>query len=132
MLNFYRRFMPGLAKILGPLHQATSGKQRNNKIEQTQDLVPAFEDTKDALTHSALLAHPDPVAPFRLTTDALNIAVGAELSKYTPHGWRPLVYFSKGLTNTQKKYSAYDKELLGVFLSIKHFRHNLEGKSFCC
>ena len=28
------------------------------------------------------------------------------------------------------KYSAFDRELLGVFLAIKHFRHLLEGRSF--
>ena len=28
------------------------------------------------------------------------------------------------------KYSAFDRELLGVFLAIRHFRHLLEGRCF--
>ena len=28
------------------------------------------------------------------------------------------------------RYSAFDRELLAVYATIKHFRHNLEGRNF--
>ena len=67
----------------------------------------------------------------RLALDASNSAIGAELSQYSAdHEWRPIAFYSKSLTPAEKKYSAFDRELLAIYLSIKHFRHFLEGRSF--
>lgn len=38
--------------------------------------------------------------------------------------------FPKKLTNLQKSYSIYDRELLGIFLSVKQFKYILEGRQF--
>ena len=34
------------------------------------------------------------------------------------------------MTSTEKCYSTFDRELLAVYLAIKHFRHFLEGREF--
>lgn len=39
-------------------------------------------------------------------------------------------FFSRGLTDTQQRYSAYDRELLAAYASVKHFAHLLEGRQF--
>ena len=40
-------------------------------------------------------------------------------------------YFSvKKLTPAETRYSAFDRELLAVYATIRHFRHNLEGCYF--
>ena len=44
--------------------------------------------------------------------------------------WKPVAFFSKTLSAAERKYSAFDHELLAIYLSIKHFRHFLEGRSF--
>ncbi|MFN9939209.1 MAG: RNase H-like domain-containing protein, partial [bacterium] len=44
--------------------------------------------------------------------------------------WRPLAFFSKKLDSTQLKYSAFDRELLAAFLSVRHFRYLLDGRRF--
>ena len=43
---------------------------------------------------------------------------------------RPLGFFSRKLSAEQRKYSAFDKELLGIKESIQHFRHMVEGRKF--
>ncbi|KRZ78598.1 putative protein tag-76, partial [Trichinella papuae] len=43
---------------------------------------------------------------------------------------RPLAFFSKRLTATQKRYSAFRRELLAAYLAAKHFRHAVEGRRF--
>ena len=56
---------------------------------------------------------------------------GAELAQRSRDGaWKPLAFFSRTLTTPQKKYSAFDRELLAIYLAVKHFRHFLEGKQF--
>ena len=44
--------------------------------------------------------------------------------------WQPLSFFSKKLTPAETRYSAFDRELLAVYATIRHFRHNLEGRYF--
>ena len=44
--------------------------------------------------------------------------------------WQPLAFFSRQLTPRERKYSAFDRELLGLFLAIRHFRVLLEGRKF--
>lgn len=34
------------------------------------------------------------------------------------------------MTETEARYSTYDRELLANFASIKHFKHLLEGRQF--
>ena len=41
-----------------------------------------------------------------------------------------LLFFSKKLSPAETRYSAFDRELLAVYATIKHFRHNLEGHNF--
>ena len=44
--------------------------------------------------------------------------------------WQPLAFFSRQLRNAELKYSAFDRELLGVHLAIPQFRFMLEGRQF--
>ena len=46
--------------------------------------------------------------------------------------WQPLAYFSKalGLKPAKNRYSAFDRELLAIYLAIKHFRYFIEGHQF--
>jgi transposase InsO family protein len=42
--------------------------------------------------------------------------------------WKPLGYFSKAFSDVQKKYSAFDRELLAIYMAIVHFRYLVEGR----
>ncbi len=47
--------------------------------------------------------------------------------------WRPLAapwFFSHKLTDTESRYSTFDRELLAAQAAIKHFRHFNEGYVF--
>ena len=76
------------------------------------------------------LTHPSPSAEVSLLTDASNTNVGAALQQKESGGWRPLAFFSAKLSATQQRYSAFDRELLGVFLALRHFRFELEVRKF--
>ena len=62
--------------------------------------------------------------------DALNTAVGAVLQQYIGDRWCPITYFSKQLQPAQTRYSTFDRKLLAIYLSIKHFQHFIEGRQF--
>ena len=39
-------------------------------------------------------------------------------------------YHSKKMTPAETRYSTFDRELLAVYLAIRHFHHLLEGRHF--
>ena len=128
-INFYHRFIPRLAEILSPLHSLQSSvKTQSGKLSWDQETRQAFSAAKQALSAAVQLDHPNPSAALSLTTDASDVAVGAVLSQGLDN--RPLGFYSKKLSDAEKKYSAFDKELLALYLSIKHYRHYLEGRPF--
>ncbi|GFR90282.1 Gag-pol polyprotein, partial [Elysia marginata] len=128
MINYYHHFLPGIAPILAPLHAQASGKGQN--IEWTKECQEAFDSAKDVLSKAVLLHHPQPDAPTSLTVDASNTAVGAQLGQRQGRSWVPLAFFSRKLSDSEKKYSAFDRELLASYSAIKDFRHFLEGRLF--
>ena len=62
--------------------------------------------------------------------DASNIAVGGVLQQFVSGTWRPIAFFSRRLQPAETRYSTFGRELLAVYLAIKHFRHMVEGRVF--
>ena len=56
--------------------------------------------------------------------------MGAVLQQRVDDKWIPLGFFSKKLRPPERKYSAFDRELLALYLGIRHFRYFLEGRKF--
>ena len=83
------------------------------------------------LAKATLLNHPDPSSLISLTTDASDTALGAVLEQKIKGNWQPLAFMSKKLKIAEQKYSTYDRELLAIYLGIKHFKYFLEGREFC-
>ena len=54
-------------------------------------------------------------------TDASDVAVGATLQQEVDGHQQPLGFFSKSLSRAQRNYSTFDRELLAIYLSLKHF-----------
>lgn len=99
-------------------------------MDWTASAEAAFHAIKRALANAALLAHPNPGRPLALMTDASSSAVGAVLQQHVNGAWQPLAFFSKRLTPPQTRYSVFGRELLAMYLAVRHFRHLLEGRQF--
>ena len=93
-------------------------------------MVQAFREAKTALVSATMLTHPRRAAPTSLTVDASDLAVSAVLQQLVNGCWQPLAFFSKQLRPPERKYSAFDRELLALYLGIRHFRYFLEGRDF--
>lgn len=130
MVNFYRSHLPNAASYQSELNKYLHGSRKNDKtkIEWTETSDNAFEQCKESLQSACTLFHPLSDAPLALMTDASDTCVGAVLQQYVCNTWKPLGYFSKALSAVQRKYSAYDRELLAIYMSIKHFRNLHEGR----
>ena len=127
-MNYYHRFIPHCAQVLHPLHTLLSNTPTNSDL-QWGDCLTAFNQIKTALADATLLFHPKPDAVVAIMSDASDIAVGAVLQQFVDSQWQPIAYSYK-LSPTERRYSTYDRELLAVYLSIKQFRHFVEGRIF--
>ena len=130
MINFYHRFLPNIASILSPLYGALKSSRPQQEISWSHQMKQAFVAAKCALVNATMLAHPCSDCSLALTSDASDRAVGAVLEQFKQRQWQPLAFFSRQLRNAELKYSAFDRELLGVHLAIRHFRFMLEGRKF--
>lgn len=128
MVNFYRRFLPAAAHKMVPLFSALQGKPKD--FQWTDTTEDTFVETKNMLADATLLAHPDPQAPISIATDASDVAVGAVLQQYVRNTWVPLAFFSRKLKPPERKYSAFNRELLALYLGIRHFRYFLQSRPF--
>ncbi len=130
MVNFYHRFIHDAAGIMHPLYKALAGKPKPREFSWSQEMETAFIKAKSALAKAAMLVHPKPGAPISIQSDASDVSVGAVLQQKVAGQWQPLGFFSKQLRKPETKYSVFDRELLAMYLAIRHFRFYLEGRHF--
>ena len=129
--NFYHRFIPHGAELLQPLHTLlTPSTNKTQPLAWTETTLQSFKATKEALANATRLSFPKADAVTCLMTDASDTAVGAVLQQYIDCTWHPISLFSKKMKPAERRYSTFDRELLAVYLAIKHFRHFLEGRQF--
>jgi hypothetical protein len=133
MVNFYRRFLPGIARTLAPLTDALKGGRKGpTALEWSTAMQTAFQAAKEALCQASTLVHPDSTADLSLMVDASETHVGAVLQQRErgSPAWRLLGFFSHKLAAAQTRYSAFDWELLAIYIGIRYFRYMLEGRRF--
>ncbi len=125
MTGFYHRHIEHFSELAAPLTSLTRGIQGKSltKISWSEETKNAFEKLKGALQGSIQLAYPspNPNAELELVTDASSLAAGAVLHQIIDGQKQPLAFFSRKFSERESNKSAFDRELLAVYLSLKHF-----------
>lgn len=127
LMGFYQKFIPRYSHLTAPI---TDLLKKSKKFRWSEAAEEALVQLKAVLTSAPVLANPDYSRPFIIETDASQLAVGAALLQKFDEGKRIIGYFSKKLSSTQRKYSATERECLGVLLAVENFRHYIEGSTF--
>ena len=128
---YVQRWLPGLSEIAKPLYDAITGKPYV-RLKWTTEMDIAFSKMKEMISNAVSLNLPDMERRFILVTDCSNVAAGAMLSQECvsePGLLKPVAFYHHTLNVSEQKYSATEKELLAVVLSVKKFRVYL-GKDF--
>ncbi len=84
----------------------------------------AFDLIKATIAQDVVLAYPDYSKPFEIYTDASATQLGAVITQNN----RPLAFFSRKLSDTQKRYSVTKIELLAIVETLKEFKGMLWGQ----
>lgn len=132
MINFYRNNLPRAAEYQNILNEylKDSKKNDNSPISWTAEAEKAYEKCKEGIKNAVLTAHPSRNAELAIMTDASATCVGAVLQQRVRHTWQPLGFFSQKLSDAQRKYSTFDRELLGIYMAVRHFQRLIEGREF--
>ncbi|XP_064486027.1 uncharacterized protein LOC135398567 [Ornithodoros turicata] len=126
--GFYRRFIPGFAKIVYPLQSIV----RSGEYKWTEECEQAFQTIRKSLTSAPVLGHFDPKSPTTVATDASGIALGAVLSQQQQGKEVVLEYASRSLTQHEKHLHSNVLECLAVHWSVTlKFRSYLLTIKFC-
>ncbi|GJP42130.1 hypothetical protein CLOM_g1727, partial [Closterium sp. NIES-68] len=123
-VNYVCRFIPNMARVISPL---TDLLQKGKFYEWGGEQQVAFEQLKLFLTTPPILRIADPHHPFKLITDASNLAVGAVLLQDFGEGLQPIAYESRKLNPAARNYPVHDKELLAIVHAFKVWRCYLTG-----
>ena len=124
LASYYRRFVRGFSEMARPLTALTrAGAEWEWSVPQHQ----AFNRLKAALTTAPVLKLPDFDRQFVVTTDASDAAVGAILEQDFGNGLQPVAFASRKLNGAEMRYSAYERELLGIVWAIAQWKHYCQG-----
>lgn len=129
MVNFYRDCLPRQAENQYELNKYLHNCKKNDKtsIQWTPEAEKAFDKCRQSIIDATTLTHPVPNAPLCLLTDASDKSLGGVLQQKVNNIWKPLAFFSKSMSETQRRYSVYDRELLAMYTAVRHMRRLIEG-----
>ena len=145
-VGYYRKFIPSFAEVASPLNDLTKTQPSRNKVVttnvtktkfgrrvRTEDIVSewtpecqkSFEQLKSAMISAPVLRLPDNSKTYEIFVDASGRAMGAVLMQRHEDGLHPVAYYSKKFSQAEKNYAVHEQELLGLFMSLKHWKHYL-------
>ena len=128
MLQYYGRFLPGLATVVEPLHRLLD---KGHQWAWTPQCDQAFHKAKALLSSQSVLVHFDPELPTILSVDASPYGLGAVLAHQMPDGSeRPVAFASRTLAVAERRYAQVDREALAVVFGTKKFHMYLFGRHF--
>ena len=122
LVNNYKDMWPRRAHFLAPLTDACSTRK---KYIWTDAQEAAFQNIKRLVSEDVMLRFPDHSKPFHIYTDASKYQLGATIKQ----NGLPIVYFSRKLTPTQRRYSIIEQEMLAIVEVLKEYRNFLLGAS---
>ncbi|WVZ22654.1 hypothetical protein V8G54_001198 [Vigna mungo] len=123
LAGYYRKFVEGFSKIIGPLTQLT---RKDQPFVWTDRCEASFEEMKRRLTTAPVLIIPDISKAFEVYCDASYQGLGSVLMQIG----RPVAYASRKLKVHEKNYPTHDLELAAVVFALKTWRHYFYGAKF--
>ncbi|POS82548.1 hypothetical protein EPUL_005935, partial [Erysiphe pulchra] len=131
--GYLRSLIKNFSQLAGPLTDQSVGP-KNKPVKLSAESINSWRTIKNVLTTTPLVKKFDWRLPIVLETDASQKFLGAVLLQPHLHFidkqrsiLHPIAYFSKKLNETQQRYSAQERELLCILLSLQHWRHWVEG-----
>ena len=135
MVQYYRDMWTRRSEMLTPLTDLVGecGQTKVTKAKGTKKASwhwdethqQAFDLVKTTISRDVILAYPDYSEKFEIYADASKSQIGSVITQLN----KPLAFFSRKLSDTQKRYNVTEKELLAIVETLKEFKGMLWGQS---
>ena len=105
--------------------------KKDQKWNWTEKQEEAFRELKEQFTKELVLVALDLDKKMRMEMNALDYAMGGVLSmECKDRLWRPVVFLSKSLNETERNYEIHNKEMLTIIRGLENWRYLLEDICF--
>jgi hypothetical protein len=121
--GYYRRFVKNYVLLAKPLTRLLQKQQGFTWSEEAQ---VAFENLKQAMASTPVLALSRFFFPFIVETDASDIGLGVVLMQQG----KSIAFINKALVERNKHLSIYEKEYLALILAMDRWRQYLQRGAF--
>jgi hypothetical protein len=135
MVQYYHDLWARQSKLLAPLTSLAGecGQTKTSKAKGSKNVLwhwdevhqRAFDHVKAIIAKDVVLVYLDYSKVFEIYTDTSSKQLGAVITQDN----RPIVFFSWKLSDTQRKYSVTDIELLAIVETFKEFKGMLWGQN---
>ena len=132
LINFQRKFIKNCSLLTRPLTECISGKG-SQKISWTPEMEQVFLKLKEAVCEDVMLTYPDyskGANKMELYVDASGTGCGSCLMQKQQGEPKVIAYNSMTFSNTQRRYSATDREMTAIRWGVNNFRCFLIGAPF--
>ena len=125
MTNQLAKFVPSLATMTAPL-RSILGKNSSWLWGEPQET--AFNQIRQLLTSTEILAHYGPAKDTIIAADASNDSIGAVLLQKQGDGsWCPVCFILRSLSDAEKHYAVIEKEALAVTWASERLEEYILG-----
>ncbi|XP_048583876.1 uncharacterized protein K02A2.6-like [Nematostella vectensis] len=121
MTQYLSRFIPNLASTAAVLWDLT---RKSSQFQWCPEHQKAVDDIKKLITSPASLQYFDSTKPVVIQVDASQRGLGATLIQDKG----PVEYRSKLLTETERRYSNIEREMLAVVHGLEKFHYYAYGR----
>lgn len=125
-MNYYRALIPKFGELTAELYLMAEDRKKQCKWTDHTKLL--FSKLKAALISAPILAFPDFKLPFVVQTDASDFVIAAVLLQKHGNLFKPIAFASRKLSQTERRYSASERELLAITYANEAFEHNIFGR----
>jgi hypothetical protein len=128
-VNFYRRFIKDLSKIIKSLIRLT---RKNQSFYWSKNCQIAFEQLKKRVIEASVLSYFSSELKTFLESNSFDyVSIEILSQKEDDDHIKSIAYFSKTLFFAECNYEIYDKELLAIIRCFEQWRTELQSiKSF--
>lgn len=126
--NFYRRFIPNFSGVAGPMTALTGKKVDTVEGLRSLEVAQSFAALRKLFSKALFLLHFDFNLPRIIQVDSSGFAFSGILSQKDDTGrLRPVVYFSRKLNDTERRWQVHDQELGAIVNVFEEWRAWLLG-----
>ena len=126
---WFHDFIPDYAAITEPLTRLLA---KDTPWSWTAEQEEAITLLIHLISSAPVLRFFDPTLETFVYSDASEFAIGGWIGQKYADGIHPVLYWSRKMTPTERRYHVYEKELLALISLVEREAHLLRSVSFTC